>query len=73
MDGYIRRMSGFLQGAKDVILNNTDISVTSTGEVFVYLFLLMKFCPTHTHIFTLLETFLKFGHHFSCAISQFSF
>ena len=32
MDGYIRRMSGFLQGAKDVILNNTDISVTSTGE-----------------------------------------
>lgn len=32
MDGYIRRMSGFLQGAKDVILNNSDISVTDTGE-----------------------------------------
>ena len=32
MDGYLRRMSGFLQGAKDVILNNTDISVSNTGK-----------------------------------------
>ena len=36
MDGYLRRMSGFLQGAKDVILNNTDISVSNTGKTENY-------------------------------------
>ena len=38
MDGYLRRMSGFLQGAKDVILNNTDISVSNTGKTENYYF-----------------------------------
>ena len=36
MDGYLRRMSGFFQEAKDVILNNTDISMTNTGEKNLY-------------------------------------
>ncbi len=28
MDGYIRRMSGLFQDAKDVILNSTEINTT---------------------------------------------